>query len=395
MSPRLTLLALNPTDSVTHGFLPAAAALGLTVTLLTDQPDAHLVTDGDVTVVGCDVRDHRAVIDALVDAPTPDAIFTNSDHLQTSAALAAHYVGLPGKDWRATLRCKNKSLMRRHLAAHRIDTVRSLDVSATEDLRTLDVPVPCVIKPREGVASEDVVLAESIDQARRLCQEIRERRPGVPLVVEEYLPGELHTMETLGDGVTRHVLGGFHTELSPLPYFIEERMAFTPHPDPDITGQVLAQLDSLGVHFGACHTEYVVDEGRARLVEVNYRAIGDQCDLLLAQLLDIPYFEHTLRLHLGEKLPVDLQTRRDRAARIDYPCADRAGTLRSAPAATDLSVSDVTLSYRPLRDIGETHPLHHTNRDYLGVIRAVGPNQDTVDRAVAEFRAAHRWEITA
>lgn len=35
---RMYLLALNPTDSVTEGFLPAAARLGLDVTILTDQP---------------------------------------------------------------------------------------------------------------------------------------------------------------------------------------------------------------------------------------------------------------------------------------------------------------------------------------------------------------------
>lgn len=38
---RLYLLALNPTDSVTQGFLPAAARLGLAVTVLTDHAEAH------------------------------------------------------------------------------------------------------------------------------------------------------------------------------------------------------------------------------------------------------------------------------------------------------------------------------------------------------------------
>ncbi|WP_195911271.1 hypothetical protein [Streptomyces kaniharaensis] len=33
----LYLLALKPTDSVTRGFLPAAARLGLAVTVLTDR----------------------------------------------------------------------------------------------------------------------------------------------------------------------------------------------------------------------------------------------------------------------------------------------------------------------------------------------------------------------
>jgi hypothetical protein len=33
------LTALNPTDSVLDGFLPAASRLDLRVTVLTDQPD--------------------------------------------------------------------------------------------------------------------------------------------------------------------------------------------------------------------------------------------------------------------------------------------------------------------------------------------------------------------
>jgi hypothetical protein len=196
-----------------------------------------------------------------------------------------------------------------------------------------------------------------------------------------------------GDGRHRHVLGGFHTELSPPPYFIEERLIFVPaHPEPVVT-QVLEQLDALGVGFGACHTEFVVQDGRARIIEVNYRAIGDQCDLLLARLLDLPLFEHILRPHLGEPLPADLGARRDGAARLEYPCADRAGTLVDAPAATELTVGGVHLTYRPLREVGERHELYHTNRDYLGVLRAIGTDQATVDRGTAEFMAAQRWEI--
>jgi hypothetical protein len=51
------VLARNPTDSVTLGFFPAAERLGLDVTVLTDQPEAHaeagavaLHLDGDAHV---------------------------------------------------------------------------------------------------------------------------------------------------------------------------------------------------------------------------------------------------------------------------------------------------------------------------------------------------------
>ena len=169
------------------------------------------------------------------------------------------------------------------------------------------------------------------------------------------------------------------------PYFIEERLDFLPaHPEP-VVEQVLAQLDALGVGFGACHTEFVVHEGRVRIIEVNYRAIGDQCDLLLAELLDLPLFEHVLRIHLGEPLPADLGARRDGAARLEYPCADRAGVLVGAPAATDLDVDGVRLTYRPLRALGERHALNRTNRDYLGVLRATGTDRRPWTASVADF----------
>ncbi|MGW4874770.1 ATP-grasp domain-containing protein [Streptomyces chartreusis] len=388
---RLYLLALNPTDAVSEGFLPAAARLGLDVTVLTDQPAVHRRAHPDVDVLECDVRDFRAVISRVSTHHRPDAVFTNSDHLQTQAALAADYFGLPGKDWRAALRCKDKAEMRRRLTAAGVDTLWSTEL--TEPVAPRDAPYPCVLKPREGVASEDVVLVDGPEELVAHAKEILERRPGAALLVEEYLPGDLFTLETLGDGRVRHVLGGFRTELSPPPFFIEERLTFVPaHPGP-VVAQVLEQLDALGVGFGACHTEFVVHSGRARIIEVNYRAIGDQCDLLLARLLEIPLFEHILRTHLGEPLPADLGARRDGAARLDYPCADRAGTLIDAPPATELDVEGAHLTYRPLRPVGERHELYRTNRDYLGVLRATGTDQPAVDRAVAEFLAGRRWEI--
>ncbi|MER6912596.1 siderophore biosynthesis protein [Streptomyces sp. NPDC000594] len=395
---QMYVLAHNPTDSVTEGFLPAADRLGLDVTLLTDQPGAHRDRYRErhpgVEILDCDVRDFHAVISRISGHRRPDAVFSNSDHLQTQTALAAEWFGLPGKSWRAALAAKDKAQTRRLLTA---DAVRSLELAARQDPADLldsTLPFPWVLKPREGVASEDVIWVEGPDDYLRHAAAIRARRPGAALVAEEYLPGELHTLETLGDGSRLHVLGGFHTELSPLPYFIEERMAFVPAlPEPVVT-QVLEALTALGAGFGACHTEFVVHAGRARIIEVNYRAIGDQCDLLLAELLGIPLFEHILRTHLGEPLPDSLGLRHDRAARLAYPLAERAGTLTAAPGPADLTIDGVRLTYRPAREIGERHELYGTNRDFLGIVRAIGPGRERVDRVVDEFTAGLSWEIT-
>jgi biotin carboxylase len=382
---RLYLVAGKVTDSVTHGFLPAAAALGLDVTVLTDRPADHTEAyAGGVEIVACDVSDFRAVIDRVAGAP--GAIFSNSDHLQAPTALAAAYFGLPGKDWRAATRTKNKALMRRHLAG--LDPV----FTAPADEVPADAPYPLVLKPREGVASEDVVL---VADAAELAARRRRITPDGPLIVEEYLPGELRTVETVGDGREIRVLGSFRTTLSPPPYFTELRMAWAP-PPPE-TGQVLRQLTALGVGFGACHTEFVVHEGRARLIEVNYRMIGDHCDLLLADVLEIPVFEHVLRLHLGEQLQDHVETGNEapRHAVVDYVIADRSGTLGEVPGAVDHAEGGVRLSYRPQRRPGDSITVTLTNRDYLGTIRAVGPDPHRVEACVAGFRSAHAWEITS
>ena len=296
---RLYLTALNPTDAVLDGFLPAAASLGLPATVLTDRPAEW---PADVRVTRCAVRDAAAVVAAA--APTrPVALLSNSDHLQEATAIAARKLGLPGKDPDAARLCKDKAAARRAIAAAGLDLVRAVTVDPGAAPEVPTEVFPAVVKPREGVASEDVVPGRRPAELVARVAEIRGRRPDVALVVEEYLDGELHTFETLGDGTELASLGGWHTGLGPPPTFTEE----TPRPGRPRAArpraQLRARLDALGVGFGACHTEYVVSDGRARLIEVNYRLIGDRMDLILAELLGVPLFEHVIRLHLGEPLP--------------------------------------------------------------------------------------------
>ncbi|MGI5322806.1 ATP-grasp domain-containing protein [Actinomadura nitritigenes] len=387
MAASLYVVAGKATDSVTHGFLPAAARLGLDVVLLTDRPAAHADVAG--RVVECDVSDFRHIIARVGDEPA--GIFSNSDFLQAPAALAAAYFGLPGKDWRAATRAKNKALTRRHLAA--LDPVFSADAFHVPP----DAPYPLVLKPREGVASEDVYLVRDARELEARRGEVAARR-GDPLVAEEYLPGRLHTLETLGDGRELRVLGSYRTTVSPPPFFVEERLEWAP-PPPE-TPQVLAQLDALGVGFGACHTEFVVHEGRARVIEVNYRLIGDHCDFLLADLLGVPLFERILGVHLGEPLGPDVPSATGSGvpsgrghAVAEAVIADRAGVLRAAPGPMEFDDGAVRLAYRPQRAVGDAVALTRTNRDYLGTVRAIGPARDEVEAALARFRSAHDWTI--
>jgi biotin carboxylase len=419
---RLCLVASKPTDSVIFGFLPAAARLGLDVVLLTDQPEEHKraralarlrprpgcaphderhqADASPVQILECDVWDTRQLIGAIAALQAPDAVFSNSDHLQTQTALAAAYFGLPGKDWRSSMRAKNKSLMRRRLAEAGIEHVAAVEIRPGAEHLPRDLAYPVVLKPAEGVASEDVMLVGSPRELKEQSARIFSSRPGETLLAEQYLPGGLRTLETLGDGVTTWVLGGFRTSLSPLPFFIEERLTWDGSVPDAGKKHVLSALAGLGANFGACHTEYVLETGDSpALIEVNDRIIGDDCDFVLTDLLGVDLFELVLRIYLGEPLPPGPppQPVPGRAhAVVDYVVADRPGFLAASPSAGPQRSTHpgVMLSYQPLREVGDRITLTHTNRDYLGVITAIGPEAAPVELSVAAMRTAANWDIT-
>ncbi|MFI7033048.1 acetyl-CoA carboxylase biotin carboxylase subunit family protein [Microbispora rosea] len=383
---RLYLTTLNPTDSVTGGFLPAAAALGWDVTILTDQPDRYPGHD----VVAADVRDFRAVVDAVAAHHRPDVIFSNSDHLQAATALAAEYFGLPGKDWRACVTAKNKALTRRALAA--VEPVRSVRIPPGAGLPE-GLPYPVVVKPAQGVASEDVVLVDGPDALAAAVAATRERRPEEVLVAEEFLDGPVRTLETLGDGGTRRVLGGFATTLGPLPHFVEERLDWRP-PDAAHLAHLGAALDAAGAGFGVCHTEYAVTRDGPRVIEINYRLIGDTCDFLLADLLGAPLHQWILRVHAGEPLSsFDLDGLRAAYGSVVSLVAERSGTVAGAPPDLSTHKDGVRLWHRALRRIGDHVEVTGTNRDYLGLLRAVGPDHASVDTAIDAFKKEHPWVL--
>ncbi|MFV2101064.1 ATP-grasp domain-containing protein [Micromonospora sp. LOL_024] len=386
----LYLTALNPTDAVLDGLLPAADSLGVPVTVLTDRPDDW---PGRVPTRHCPVRRPAAVTETVRAGPTAAGLLSNSDHLQAATAQAARRLGLPGKDPESGRRCKDKAATRQAVAAAGLDLVRARllepDVPATFDA------FPAVVKPRDGVASEDAYLVTDDGDLARRVAEIRRRRPADPLVVEEYLTGDVQTHDTLGDTEALRVLGGWRTTLGAPPTFTEQCLEWEPS-TPEVTAALHAQLDALGVRFGACHTEFVVQGGRPRLIEVNDRLIGDRMDLVLAELLGVALFEYVIRLHLGESV-ADLSlpdpATVGRTARVEYVCAERGGTLVAAPGPVDALHDGVRLGCRPLRAVGTTAGWTGTNRDYLAVLHGIGPEPAGVRRALAAFRADLDWVI--
>ena len=399
----IMILAHVPTDSVNVGFVPAARRFGLSVVLLTDDAEAHRhyfsqpgLTAYPREIVACDVFNPLAVIDAITcRAQKPAAIFSNSDHLQTSTAIAAEYFNLPRKDWHVAYRAKNKAEMRAKLKARGLDTLWHAMVCDQAALaRVLDsVPFPCIVKPREGVASQQVSLARNHAELAAQCAAVWNLQPGQPLLLEEYIAGPLYTLETLGDDEKLCVLGGFQVKLSPPPHFVELEANWGTGLTAEQEARVVDVIRRFGVGFGACHTEFVMTGTGPRLVEINYRSIGDYREFLLQDTLGIPLFEIVLRLYSGEPLPQ--LSIAPGAALIRYFTAQSAGRLTRAPEAFVRHADDIRITFKPLRTIGDRVTLTHSNKDYLGVLRGSGSDADRLGREMDRISSSLAWTIGA
>jgi biotin carboxylase len=399
----LIILAHVPTDSINDGFIPAAQRLGLSVVLLTDQADAHQqhfsragLAAYPSEIIACDVFNPLAVIGSItcrMQAPT--AIFSNSDHLQTSTAIVANYFGLPGKDWHVTYRAKNKAEMRANLRSRGVDMLWHAVVCDRESLARLadDAPFPCIAKPREGVASQQVTLSYKRAELETQCAAAWAEQPGLPLLLEEYIEGPLYTLETLGDGKQICMLGGFQVKLSPPPYFVELEAKWGTELTSAQEAQVLDMIRCFGVGFGACHTEFVLTPKGPRLIEINYRNIGDYREFLLQDTLCIPLFETVLRLYLGEPLP-QLHIAPN-AALIRYFTASSAGRLVNIPEAFVRRDESIQLTYKPLRAAGDVINLTNSNKDYLGVLRGLGSDPQRLAAEMDRVSGSLAWGITA
>jgi biotin carboxylase len=397
----IVILAHVPSEPVTRGFVPAARRLGFPVVLLTDRLEEQQETFSRVpaaeapeSILACDVFNPLSVLEATLRlGGRPAAIFSNSDHLQTSTALAAAYHGLPGKNWTAAFRAKNKAEMRRWLHECEVEQVWHASVSDEQGLEKLGetVPLPCIVKPAEGVASEQVQMARNREEVLASCRDIWRARPGQRVVLEEYLEGPLVTLETLGDGERIQVLGGFRTHLSPPPYFIEKEAWWGTGLTERQEHAMVSLLRAAGVGFGSCHTEFVLTEAGPRVIEINYRTIGDSREFLLDEALGIRLFEQVLRLHLGA--PLELMRPPPVAAGIRYFCAERSGVLTRVPEAFRRTEGGLTLMFTPTRTEGTAVRLTNSNRDYLGVLRGFGGTREALERAFSRIEGELRWEL--
>jgi cysteine synthase A len=384
---------------------------GLRVVFLTRGMDRYLRVPGAARifdrhvaeVVHCETNDPSAVVAAVRElTPAPAAVLAVGEYHVAVAAEAARRLGLPGAEPLGVRTARDKLLTRRRCAAEGVPVPHFEPVCDPASLpgAARSVGLPCVVKPVDGSASEQVRLCateEDLAAAWAGVQSVPYNAAGQRhqevVLVEEYLEGPEVSVETVTACGETTVVGVTDKHVSGSPHFVETGHRF-PSTLPPATVQACgrtaeAALRAIGMDLGVCHTELRVVRGVPHLIEVNARPAGDRITDLVELASGVSLLEQCLRVHLGDRPQLAASRRRGAAIRflVADPgvvrCVDGARGAAAMPGVTEVAVA-----------VRQGDPVRRLTRngDRLGHVITEAADAATADVLAGQAAAAIRIE---
>lgn len=205
-----------------------------------------------------------------------------SDLGNITASAVAEKLGLTANSRDCVRRSTNKELMRRTFEACGDPSPRSVPVTAESDLKALAATLefPVIVKPADRSGSRGITKLTSVDGlGEAVVRALGESFLGEALV-EEFAEGDEYSVEYISWQGEHRFLAVTEKFTTGAPMFIEkghvEPARIAPEREAAIREVVERALDSLGVEYGASHSEVkVAADGSIKIIEIGSRMGGD------------------------------------------------------------------------------------------------------------------------
>ncbi|MFL6136539.1 MAG: ATP-grasp domain-containing protein [Frankiaceae bacterium] len=383
-------------------FCAAATQLGLRPVLLARDP-------GRYPYVAADRIEHR-----VVDTGDPDAVLaacerlggtvagvvSSSEYYVGTAGEVARSLGLPHPDPDAVRACRDKSAQRALLRAAGLPSP-AFAAAATADEAVeaaAAIGLPVVVKPVAGSGSIGVRRCASLPEVREAASYVLRTDPAelaLPpqpaVLVEEYLDGAEHSVETLDD----QVIGVTRKHLGQEPHFVETGHDFpAPLPPADrvaLAETALAALRALGLGWGAAHVELRhAPGGPPRVIEVNPRLAGGMIPRVVQEATGIDMIRHLVASAAGR--PEPLRPTWHQAASIRFLLATADGRLTEIAGVADARRVPGVVEVGLIREAGHDIVLRQSFQDRLGYVIASAQDGAAAARAAEDgLRMLRAW----
>lgn len=326
-----------------------------------------------------------------------DGVLCTHDAWIAEAAKLCEEFDFPYLNAKTALLLRNKHDVRQELARHNIPQPRfALAVSKEQiPLAVMEVGLPVVIKPVDGIASIGVYFAHSEGELEAAMAAIPERIELIygkiscgAFIIEEWLQGTMLSCEVLTVAAGQHQLLGLTDRTDPKADTPVEIGGCFPSPfegADEINRYVLDVLRVLHYDYGPSHIELIFTGQGPRLVEINPRLVGGPLPKLLSLALGRPIYRDLICLatqNRHQKLIASAAP--EGVACIQWLLAEKPGVLdRIEPAARfeGDGIQAFEIWCRPGMPVRPAQ----TNIDRLGYVMTIGTSSSDALRKAQAF----------
>lgn len=226
------------------------------------------VLDKDYILAKCT----KIKIDGITTIATDIAVPTIS--------YVAQHLGLISNSEKSAEISTNKGAMRSQFELHGLSSPKYLVVEKYKAGMGKDLKFPVIVKPVDRSGSRGVNKVENDAELEKSIEIALEESINKRVIVEEFIEGDEVSVETISWEGKHHLLAITDKVTTGSPNFVE-----LAHHQPSLLPQDLKKriesltkkaLDSLGVRYGAGHTEIKINgNGHLSLIEVGARMGGD------------------------------------------------------------------------------------------------------------------------
>ncbi|MEB4887681.1 ATP-grasp domain-containing protein (plasmid) [Priestia sp. MF3] len=318
-----------------------------------------------------------------------DGVYASSDTEILAAAKVCDALGLRGNSYDAVLKCRNKYVMRKEISNTNLKQPEFIIISSLEEVEeavehfiSKGKKFPLIFKPVDSTASDGVKLVHSIED---IIESVKQHYNSLhitrgfyksrDIVLEEYINGNLYSAEVILTPNKIEFLGFTDRKLTPPPKFVELDGSY-PYEfkeELNIKSYILNVIQSLGLTFGACHIEFLMNEdNQPVLVEVNPRLAGFTISSIISRCRNVDIIEQLVRLHVDEEYNFGQNNVGTGYFKVISP--SKAGIYKGYKGNLDPNENliDFKISM-PVNSYLTNKP--GSNRDLLGVVTTFGNNK--------------------
>ena len=230
-----------------------------------------------------------------------------SDLAIITVNYVAQNLGLVSNDLDCTDKSTNKHLMRKCFEKNNDPSPRSYLVENINDLNDKELIFPLIVKPVDRSGSRGITKVFAYSELETALEKAKSESFEKRALVEEFAEGREYSVESISWEGCHTVLPVTTNYTTGSPNFVE-----TGHLEPsDLSDEQLAKietvvkhaLDSLGIRYGASHSEFKIDDhGNIRIIEIGGRMGGDMIGSDLVELTTgYDFVKAVIDVSLGKK----------------------------------------------------------------------------------------------